>query len=117
MARIKATARKIRDAYIEGAKPKPISPKWQRRRDMLLNAIPNLVLFALSVWFAWYEFGDGVIDAPAFAFLIGVWGYVGLRIFLKRWQSADQLGTDEKLDVVISKLDEFITEMKNGRNT
>ena len=83
---------------------------------MILRTAGNVVFAGLGIWLAYYEFGVGVFEKPLFWVFLIWWGYVSFIALILDWKEAGEKSTSEKVDELITKLDEFIVEIRKDRN-
>ena len=91
------------------------SKKTERRLRMMLKAIMAVVAVALTLWLVWYEFGSSIFDHIVFLLLILMWAILGIVLFLDALGEGGKKPSDEKVDDLIEKMDEFIAEIKLDR--
>lgn len=87
----------------------------QRRLQMIVKAMINLAVAGLGIWLAWKELGQVIFYEPVFWLILMLWGYLSMSLFWVKWDEVAKKTTDEKIDDLIRKMDEFIAEIKLDR--
>lgn len=81
---------------------------------VVLRAIARFLAVSVTIFIIWYEFPE-LSENPEFLWLSLNWGIYTAIIFWLDYRQTKMKTTGEKVDELVLKLDELITEIRRGK--
>ena len=83
--------------------------------EIIVRAIAKLIATAVTIFLIIHEFPE-LIDNMNFVLLLMTWGFYALLVFWFDYRKKKAEPTSERIDTLITKVDELITEIREDRN-
>jgi hypothetical protein len=89
---------------------------WQRRAMHLLKGLLALATFGFTIYGIYKEQGLTIFNDAMFLALLCLLAYLGLGLFLKKWDDLGQKTSDEKMDELLTEIKGLRQDIKEGKN-
>lgn len=88
----------------------------ERQLQVLIEIVISIVLFGLTIWALYYEFGWGIFNEPILWIIFIYLALFVYVLFRMRWAEASKKSIDEKLDALISEITEIKELLKGNKS-